>query len=91
MGGGGELRPLSSCEGYFGGEMITLTKLNGDQFVLNSSHIEKIESIPETKVVLLGGAYYLVKDTPEEIIKKEICFQAKILQYSRIHADEDGQ
>lgn len=71
--------------------MITLTKLNGEQFVLNSSHIEKIESIPESKVVLVGGGYYLVKETPGDIIKKEICFQSKILQYSRIHADEDGQ
>ena len=39
--------------------MIKLTKLNNAEFVLNSQHIQVIESIPETKVVLTNKDYYI--------------------------------
>lgn len=71
--------------------MITLTKLNGDIFVLNSAHIEKVESIPDTKVVLVGGGYYLVKETPEEITDKVICYHAEILRRSRMDLNIKGE
>lgn len=62
--------------------MIELRQLNGQPFVLNSSLIETIESIPETKISLTTGKYYLVLENREEIIKKVIAFQRKIFQHS---------
>lgn len=47
--------------------MIKVTRLNGEILYLNYFQIEYIESIPETKVKLVGGNYYLVKDTAESI------------------------
>lgn len=43
-------------------------------FLINAALIEKIEFIPETKITLTTGKYYLVKDSKEEIVNKIITF-----------------
>ncbi len=60
--------------------MIVLTNLNGIEFVLNSNLIETIENIPETKVTLTSGKYYLVSEQREEIIKKVIAYNRQIFK-----------
>ena len=47
--------------------MIVLTKRNHEKFLVNHLQIEYIETIPETKIKLVSGNYYLVKDTAESI------------------------
>lgn len=47
--------------------MIKVTRLNGEILYLNYFQIEYIETIPETKIKLVSGNYYLVKDTAESI------------------------
>jgi flagellar protein FlbD len=49
--------------------MIKLHKLNGDEFILNSSHIEVIEAKPDTVITLTNDRKYLVKEGAEEIIE----------------------
>jgi flagellar protein FlbD len=58
--------------------MIELTQLNGTAFVLNSNLIETVENIPETKILLTNGKYYLVSEGKEEIIEKVIAFNRQI-------------
>lgn len=58
--------------------MIELTNLNGVPFVLNCNLIETIESIPETKVTLTTGKYFLVNEVSEVIIKKIIAYNRQI-------------
>ncbi len=58
--------------------MIELTNLNGVPFVLNCNLIETIESIPETKVTLTTGKYFLVNEQREEIISKVISYNRQI-------------
>ncbi|HOB37200.1 MAG TPA: flagellar FlbD family protein [Candidatus Avimonas sp.] len=60
--------------------MIELTDLSDRSFVLNSELIESITSIPETKISLTNGNYYLVKETPSEIIEKVVKYK-KSLKY----------
>lgn len=48
--------------------MIKLHKLNGDEFILNSFHIEVIETRPDTVITLTNDRKYLVKESAEEII-----------------------
>ena len=60
--------------------MINLTYLNGISFALNSNLIETIESIPETKVTLTTGKYFLVAEVKEEIIQAIIAYNRKIFQ-----------
>ncbi len=56
--------------------MIEVTTLNGNNIILNSALIEVINQIPETKLTLTNGKYYLVKQTQEEVIEK-------IIEYNR--------
>jgi Uncharacterized protein, possibly involved in motility len=62
--------------------MIELTSLNGASFMLNSSLIETIENIPETKITLTSGKYYLVSEQREEIVKKIISYNRQIFKYT---------
>lgn len=55
--------------------MIELTQLNGSPFVLNSRLIETIENIPETKITITTGKYYLVKENQKEIVRRIVAFE----------------
>lgn len=58
--------------------MIELTGLGGSTFLLNSSLIETIESIPETKITLTNGKYFLVAEEKEEIVQKIIAYNRQV-------------
>ena len=61
--------------------MIMLTKLNNAKVVLNSAHIESVELIPESKVLMTNGKFYIVKESAEEIIEKTIAYNSRIHCY----------
>ncbi len=63
--------------------MITLTKMNGEEFLINHEQIECIELIPNSKVVMMNHSYYLVRNKPEEIIRKIADYNAKVLDIRR--------
>ena len=50
--------------------MIKVTRLNGEELFLNYFQIEYLESIPETKIKMMNGDFYLVKDTVESILRQ---------------------
>ena len=54
--------------------MIKVIRLNGEILYLNLFQIEYMESIPETKIKMMNGNYYLVKDSVDSIIKQEAGF-----------------
>jgi len=58
--------------------MIEVVGINGEAFLINAALIEKIEFIPETKITLTTGKYYLVKDKKEDIVNKIIMYNQKI-------------
>lgn len=58
--------------------MIRLTRLNGEEFVINCVQIERIESIPESNVILVNGKHYVVQESVEEIISRTVDFNARI-------------
>ena len=57
--------------------MITLTKLNGKEFVLNDDLIQTMEETPDTVITLTNGIKYVVKENCEEI-------KTKIIEYKRM-------
>jgi flagellar protein FlbD len=59
--------------------MIKVTKLNNTEIVINDDLIEFIESIPETMVSLTDGKKIMVKETPDEIIKKVAAFRRQAI------------
>lgn len=60
--------------------MVEVIGINGDAFLINATLIEKIEFIPETKITLTTGKYYLVRDSKEDIVSKIINYNQKILR-----------
>lgn len=65
--------------------MIKVIRLNGEVLYINYFQIEYLESIPETKIKMMNGNYYLVKDTVDSIIQQAkefvnncITFQQKL-------------
>lgn len=59
--------------------MITLTKLNAHELVINCDLIETIEETPDTVINVTTGNKYVVKESKEEIINKVIAFKKQIL------------
>ena len=63
--------------------MIALTKRNHEKFLVNHLQIECIESIPESKIVMMNHDYYLVRESAEEIIDKIAEYNAKVMDIHR--------
>ncbi len=58
--------------------MIRVTRLNDTELIVNSNMIEFIESIPDTIISLVDGKKIMVKESPDEIIKRVADFQKLI-------------
>lgn len=61
--------------------MIKVTRLSGESIYLNYIQIEFMETIPETKVKMMNGDYYLVKDTVESILQQITAFLHNCVTY----------
>lgn len=58
--------------------MIVLTKRNNEKFVVNHMQIQCIESIPESKIIMMNKEFYLVLESVDEIIDKIAEYNAKV-------------
>jgi flagellar protein FlbD len=52
--------------------MICLTRLNGQQFVINADKIRSIESTPDTLVCCDTGDKVMVREPLQEVIRRAI-------------------
>lgn len=52
--------------------MITLTRLNGQQMVINAEKIRYIEATPDTVVCCDHGEKVMVKEPMQEVIRRAI-------------------
>ncbi|MEA1928476.1 MAG: flagellar FlbD family protein [Candidatus Auribacterota bacterium] len=57
--------------------MITLTRLNGQNLIINGDLIEKIEAKPDTIITLTTGSQFIVRDPAEKVMEK-------IIQYKQL-------
>ena len=71
--------------------MIVLTKRNHEKFVVNHLQIEYIETIPESKIVMMNHDYYLVRESEEEIVQKIADYNAKVMDIHRKLTIEDNR
>ena len=55
--------------------MITLTRLDGETFVLNAELIAYVEARPDTFVTLTGGARLVVRETMDEVLRRAVDYQ----------------
>ncbi len=49
--------------------MITLTRLNGEEMIVNAQQIESMEAKPDTRVTLMNGKQLYVRESPEEVVQ----------------------
>ena len=71
--------------------MIVLTKRNHEKFLVNHLQIEYIETIPESKIVMMNHDYYLVRESVEESIEKIAKYNAKVMDIHRQISIEDNR
>ena len=71
--------------------MIVLTKRNHEKFLVNHLQIEYIETIPESKIVMMNHDFYLVRETVEEIIDKIAKYNAQVMDIHRQISIEDNR
>jgi flagellar protein FlbD len=58
--------------------MITLTRLNGQPFVVNAEKIRYVEQTPDTLVCCDNGEKMMVKETLQEVIRRAIDYARMI-------------
>jgi len=58
--------------------VIRLTRLNGEQFVLNAELIRRVEGHPDTVVSLLDDTKYIVKESVDQVVQEVREHQASI-------------
>ena len=63
--------------------MIVLTKRNHEKFLINHLQIEYIESIPESKIVMMNRDFYLVRESVQDIVAKIADYNAKVMDVHR--------
>jgi flagellar protein FlbD len=52
--------------------MIMLTRLNGQNFVVNAEKIRTVEATPDTVVCCESGERLMVRETLQEVIRRSI-------------------
>jgi len=55
--------------------MITVTRFDHSDFIVNADLIEIVESLPDTHITLVTGKKLLVKETADEIVARVIEFR----------------
>jgi flagellar protein FlbD len=58
--------------------MILVHRLNGEEFAINSNHIEIMEERPDTVITLTNEKKYIVTEKVDEIIDKISAYHKRI-------------
>ncbi|HVB40275.1 MAG TPA: flagellar FlbD family protein [Terriglobales bacterium] len=58
--------------------MISLTRINDRQLILNCDLIQCIEQDHDTVVTLFGGEKLRVRETPQEIVARVLAYRRQI-------------
>lgn len=71
--------------------MILLTRLNGDEFILNAELIRFVERCPDTLITLVNGETLMVFEPLDEVVRRCVAYhQSKNLIPNPGHLPCDG-
>ena len=62
-----------------GCSMITITRLNDQDMIINCDLIELIESTPDTTITMTTGRKILIKEDVDEVLEKITTYKKRIL------------
>ena len=55
--------------------MITVTRLDGAELVVNAELIELVEATPDTHLTLTDGRQMIIQETPEVVVARVIAYR----------------
>jgi flagellar protein FlbD len=58
--------------------MIKLTRLNKQEYYLNSDMVETVETTPDTVITMLNGKKFIVSESADDVVERIIRFKGKI-------------
>jgi len=58
--------------------LITVTRLNGTEYLLNPHLIEAIEQNPDTTLTLVSGKKVIVKESPRQVLDRIVAYRKKL-------------
>ncbi|MCU1546791.1 MAG: hypothetical protein JWP30_1891 [Homoserinimonas sp.] len=61
------------------GTMIVVTRLNDSQFAINPDLIERIHANPDTTLVMVDGAKYIVTESMADVIERIAHYRARVI------------
>ncbi len=64
--------------------MIKLSRLNGEQFVLNADLIRLVESRPDTFITLTTNERLIVKESVEEVVRRILAYRRAERAYAEM-------
>ncbi len=62
--------------------MISLTKLDNSQILLNLENVKYVESTPDTLIFFINGEHLFVKETLDELVARVLEYKKQINQSS---------
>ncbi len=65
--------------------MIRLTRLSGEEFILNAEMIREVESTPDTIITLASGQKLIVRESLEAIRDAVVEYKQTIMGMQREH------
>ncbi|MUK01420.1 hypothetical protein GM708_05460 [Vibrio cholerae] len=70
--------------------MIVVTRLNESQFAVNPDLVERIHENPDTTLVMVDGAKYIVTESLAEVIELITAYRARIISLARFVPVDPG-
>ncbi len=58
--------------------MISLTKLDGREVVVNADHILSVEATPDTVILLTAGLKIMVREPVPEVVERTAAWRRRI-------------
>lgn len=62
--------------------MISVTRLNGHQVVVNAELIKLLESTPDTMITLINGERIIVKEALDEIVRRAVEYMRQLRAFA---------
>ncbi|MCR2813986.1 flagellar FlbD family protein [Microbacterium sp. zg.Y1090] len=69
--------------------MIVLTRLNRIEFAVNPDLIERIQASPDTTLVMVDGATFVVSEAMDTVIDSIVDFRARVVAAAADRRDRD--
>jgi len=61
--------------------LIKVTRISGEEFVINAERIQYVEARPDTIITMVGRERVVVKESVDEVIKRVIAYGRALRTY----------